>query len=60
MNDPSDGLVRGARDWLATGACKALIAGQFDAQAKTSPGSATLYPRPLRPSAAEHWLPGIH
>jgi len=60
MNDPNDGLVRGARDWLATGTCNALIAAQFDGQAKTSPGSATPYPRPLQPSAAEHWLPGIH
>jgi hypothetical protein len=62
MNDRNDGLTRVALGWLATGSCpNGLISGSAMLDASSKPGAtASPYPRPLAPSDAEHWLPGVN
>jgi carboxyl-terminal processing protease len=55
-----DNLTREAMDWLTTGACNTLMgAATVDGRLKPAFERATPYPRPLKPTPAEHWLPGI-
>jgi len=61
LGDTQDNLVHAALQWLSTGACAAnMSAGLGGAPAKPSFAPASPHPRPLRPSDAEHWLPGIN
>ena len=62
LGSPDDNLVRTALGWLGGNeatTCTPMIAG-FDARGKPYPERATRFPRPLQPSAAEHWLPGVN
>jgi hypothetical protein len=62
LGSPDDNLIRTALGWLGGNeaiTCTPMVAG-FDAQAKPWPGRETRYPRPLQPSPAEHWLPGVN
>lgn len=62
LGSPDDNLTRTALGWLSGNAaitCTPMTAG-LDGQAKPFPGHATRYPRPLQPTAAEHWLPGVN
>ena len=55
-----DNLTREAMDWLTNGACNTLMgAAAVDGRLKPAFERATPYPRPLEPTPAEHWLPGI-
>jgi hypothetical protein len=55
-----DNLTREAMDWLTHGACNTLMgAAAGDGRLKPAFERATPYPRPLEPTPAEHWLPGI-
>jgi hypothetical protein len=62
LGSPDDNLVRTALGWLGGNeavTCTPMTAGAGP-QSKTFPGTATRYPRPLQPSPAEHWLPGVN
>ena len=60
LGDPAEGMTAAALDWLATGACGALIEPSFEARAKPGGRSAfERFPMPRKPSAAQFWLPGI-
>ena len=60
LGSVDDALVREAMYWMSNGACRTVMGAEaFGARQKSTierPGS---YPRPLQPSPAEHWLPGI-
>jgi C-terminal processing protease CtpA/Prc len=62
LGSPDDNLVRTALGWLSGNeatTCTPMSAVP-GAQAKPFPERATRHPRPLQPSAAEHWLPGVN
>ncbi|HEX6571991.1 MAG TPA: S41 family peptidase, partial [Steroidobacteraceae bacterium] len=55
-----DNLTREAMDWLTNGACNTLMgAAAVDGRQKPAFERVTPYPRPLEPTPAERWLPGI-
>jgi hypothetical protein len=62
LGSPNDNLIRTALGWLGGNeatTCTPMVAST-GAQAKPFMERATRYPRPLQPSAAEHWLPGVN
>ncbi|HEX9207735.1 MAG TPA: S41 family peptidase [Steroidobacteraceae bacterium] len=60
LGSADDNLTRAALGWMSTGACATPMTAGFDARAKPSPAFVSPYPRPLRPTDAEHWLPGVN
>jgi C-terminal processing protease CtpA/Prc len=59
MNDPADGLTGAALGWIRTGACPGGVIGAGDDASRKPGADDGAFPRPERPSAAEHWLPGV-
>jgi hypothetical protein len=62
LGSQDDELIRTALGWLGGNeaiTCTPIVA-KLDAQAKPWQKAATRYPRPLLPSPAEHWLPGVN
>jgi C-terminal processing protease CtpA/Prc len=62
LGSPDDNLVRTALGWLGgheATTCTPMTAAT-GAQAKPSAERTTRFPRPLQPSPAEHWLPGVN
>jgi hypothetical protein len=62
LGDPNDNLIRTALGWLGGNEATTCtpITAAFGAQTKPFGERSTRYPRPLQPSAAEHWLPGVN
>lgn len=60
LGDVAEPMMQEALHWLSTGACRNLMAAST-ATGQFKPGDErpTPYPRPLQPSAAERWLPGL-
>lgn len=60
MGSNADRMTAEALAWLNSGRCNVTMSAlPADGQVKPSTG-ATPYPRPLAPSDAEHWLPGVN
>jgi hypothetical protein len=59
LGDPADGLTTAALGWLGSGTCASVIATGQGAAAKTRRARDSGYPLSQRPTAAEHWVPGI-
>jgi C-terminal processing protease CtpA/Prc len=60
IGSPGDALVQGALEWLGSGACASLIAGDAAREkpvAGDRPGRSRQPAR--RPSPLQHWLPGV-
>ena len=60
LGAPGDPMIEEALYWMSNGACRNLMtAAPASGAFKPGDGRAMPFPRPLRPSAAEHWLPGV-
>jgi hypothetical protein len=60
LGSVDDNLTHEALYWLANGSCRTLMTtGATGAALKPAFERAGPYPRPLAPTPAEHWLPGI-
>ena len=62
LGSPDDTLVRTALGWLGGNEATTCtpMAASPGAQAKPLQEPETRYPRPLQPTPAEHWLPGVN
>lgn len=62
LGNVNDNLIRTALGWLGGNEATTCtpMALAFDARGKPAGERTTPYPRPLQPSAAEHWLPGVN
>lgn len=61
MGTSADRMVTEALAWLGSGRCNVtMFAPPPDASAKPATDPTVPYPRPLAPSDAERWLPGVN